>query len=140
MTEETKAIIKATAPILKEKGEEITSAMYPILFEKYPEVEKLFENATPEQHKKLASAVYAYASNIDKLENLSKGIETMALAHVKTRVKPEHYPMVGDALLSAIKHVLGDGATTEVMDAWAEAYGFLADVLIAREKELYANE
>jgi nitric oxide dioxygenase len=139
MTEETKAIIKATAPVLKEKGEEITATMYPILFKKYPEAEKLFENATPDQHKKLANAVYAYAANIDKLENLSKGIETMALAHVKTMVKPEHYPMVGDALLTAIKQVLGEAATEEVMDAWAEAYGFLAEVLIAREKELYAQ-
>jgi len=62
----------------------------------------------------------------------------MAEVHVKTGVLPEHYPMVGDALLQAIKSVLGDAATDEIMVAWEEAYGFLADVLIAREKELYA--
>jgi nitric oxide dioxygenase len=33
--------------------------------------------------------------------------------------------------------VLGQAATDDVMDAWAEAYQFLADVLIARERELY---
>ena len=137
MNDATKAIIKATAPVLKEKGEEITTAMYKVLFSKYPETQELFKNASPDQHKKLASAVYAYASNIDKLENLGKGIEQMALVHVKTNVKPEHYPMVGDALLSAIKTVLGDDATDEIMNAWEEAYLFLANVLITREKELY---
>jgi nitric oxide dioxygenase len=47
--------------------------------------------------------------------------------------------MVGDALLQAIKEVLGDSASDEIMLAWEEAYGFLANVLIAREKELYAK-
>lgn len=140
MTNETKAIIKATAPVLKEHGEAITTAMYKVLFEKYPETQELFKNADPDQHKKLASAVYAYAANIDKLENLGKGIEQMATVHVNTNVQPEHYPMVGDALLQAIKTVLGDAATDEIIAAWAEAFGFLAGVLINREKELYAEK
>lgn len=33
---------------------------------------------------------------------------------------------------------VGDAATPEVLEAWKEAYFFLADILIAREKELYA--
>jgi len=139
MNDATKEIIKATAPVLKENGEAITTAMYKVLFSKYPETQELFKDASADQHKKLANAVYAYAANIDKLENLGKGIEQMATVHVNTKVKPEHYPMVGDALLQAIKSVLGDRATDEVMAAWEKAYGFLANVLIAREKELYAN-
>jgi len=138
MNEATKAIIKSTAPVLKDHGDTITTEMYKVLFSKYPETQVLFKDASPEQYKKLANAVYAYAANIDKLENLSKGIEQMATVHVETKVKPEHYPMVGDALLQAIKTVLGEAATDEVMVAWEEAYGFLAEVLIAREKELYA--
>jgi len=39
----------------------------------------------------------------------------------------------------AIKEVLGDTATDEVMDAWAEAYGFLSKVFIAKEQELYVQ-
>ena len=63
----------------------------------------------------------------------------MAQSHVRTHVKPEHYPMVGTAILDAIKEVLGDAATDEILNAWKEAYFFLADILIAREKELYAS-
>jgi nitric oxide dioxygenase len=137
MTDKTKALVKATAPLLKEKAEEITATMYPLLFKKHPEAEALFKNATADQYKKLANMVYAYAENIDKLESLQKGIDKVAMIHVKTNVLPEHYPWVGEALLEAIKSVLGEGATPEVMDAWAEAYGFLAEVFIAREQELY---
>ena len=57
---------------------------------------------------------------------------------MRTNVKPEHYPLVGLALLGAVKDVLDGAATDEVIGAWKEAYFFLADILISREKELYA--
>jgi nitric oxide dioxygenase len=139
MNEATKAIIKSTAPVLKQHGEAITTEMYKIMFTNHPEVELLFKDAEPDQQKKLASAVYAYAANIDQLDKLGKGIEKMVSAHVRTKVKPEHYPIVGASLLQAIRNVLGDAATTEIMDAWEEAYQFLADVLITKETERYAS-
>jgi len=137
MTETTKEIVKSTAPILKEHGEEITTTMYEILFAKHPEAKDLFKNAEPDQYKKLANMVYAYAANIDKLETLQSGIEKVAQIHVDTKILPEHYPWVGEALLEAISKVLGDAASQDVIDAWAEAYGFLSKVFIAKEKELY---
>ena len=65
-----------------------------------------------------ASAVSAYAANIDNLGVLSKAVEKMATTHVRVKVKPEHYPLVGVSLLGAIKDVLGDAATDEVIEAW----------------------
>jgi nitric oxide dioxygenase len=140
MNETTKAIIKSTAPVLKKHGETITTAMYKILFSKHPEAKELFKDAEPDQYKKLAAMVYAYAANIDKLDKLQKGIDNVAKIHVAVNILPEHYPWVGEALLGAIKEVLGDAATAEVMDAWEEAYGFLVKVFIAREEKLYAEK
>ena len=90
--------------------------------------------------KKLAAAVSAYAANIDNLSVLTNSLEKMASTHVNANVKSEHYPLVGIALLTAIKDVLGDAATDEIVEAWKEAYFFLADILIKIEKELYAKE
>lgn len=131
--------VKATAPAVAENAEKITSRMYEILFSTYPQVKELFKDAEPGQHKKLAAAVSAYAANIDNLSVLSKAVEKMATTHIRVKVKPEHYPMVGQSILGAIKDVLGDAATEEVLNAWKEAYFFLADILIAREQELYAQ-
>ena len=139
LSEKTIEICKATAPVIAEHGEAITTRMYEILFAEYPETKALFGDAPEDQHKILAGAVAAYAANIDNLAVLGKAVEGMAKRHVKTNVKPEHYPMVGVSLLQAIKDVLGDAATDDVIDAWKEAYFFLADILIAREKELYAE-
>jgi len=52
-------------------------------------------------------------------------------------VKAEHYPYVAEALLPAIRDVIGEGATDEVLAAWGEAYWFLADILIGKEAALY---
>ncbi|MGA1933140.1 globin domain-containing protein [Arcobacter sp. YIC-464] len=139
MNDKTIKIIKTTAPIVRDKKDEITNTMYEILFSTYPETKVLFKDATDDQPKKLANAIYAYASNIDKLDNLTKGIETMVNAHVKTNIQAEHYPMVKDALLKAFQKVLGESCTLEIANAWAEAYDFLATVLIQKEKEAYSK-
>ena len=140
LSEKSIEICKATAPTISVHGEAITTRMYEILFSNYPETRELFGEAPEDQHKRLAVAIAVYAANIDNLEVLGKAVEGMAQRHVKTNVKPEHYPMVGVSLLEAIKDVLGDAATDEVIEAWKEAYFYLGDILIAREKELYAVE
>lgn len=138
LSEKTIEICKATAPVLVEHGEAIITKMYEILFTDYPETRELFAEAPEDQHKILAGVILAYATNIDNLKVLGKVVEGMAQRHVKTKVKPEHYPMVGVSLLTAIKDVLGDAVTDDIIDAWKEAYFFLGDILITREKELYS--
>ena len=137
LSEETVAIVKSTAPVLQEKGQEVTDRMYEILFSKYPETEALFANAQ-NQSFKLSSAIVAYANNIDKLENLGGAVEKMVAAHVRTGVKAAHYPMVADSLMTALADVLGDALTEDVANAWTEAYMFLAELLIAEEEKAYA--
>jgi nitric oxide dioxygenase len=58
--------------------------------------------------------------------------------HVALGVQPEHYPVVGKCLLQAIREVLGEVANDEIIAAWAEAYGALAQLLIDAEEGVYA--
>lgn len=139
LSEKTITIVKATSGSVIANAEAITTRMYEILFSSYPELKELFKDADPNQHKKLAAALSAYAANIDNLGVLSKTVEKMASTHVRVKVRPEHYPIVGLSLLSAVKDVLGEAASDDVIKAWEEAYFFLANILIAREKELYAT-
>jgi hemoglobin-like flavoprotein len=133
-------IVKATAPAIEQHGVEITTAMYARLF-RNPEVKAMFDQAAQasgEQPRRLAAAILAYAKNIDKLGNLGAAVERMVARHVETGVKPEHYPYVAEALLPAIREVLGaEVATDEVLAAWGEAYWMLADILIAAEAQAY---
>lgn len=136
------AIVKATAPALEKHGLAITTAMYARLFEN-KDIEAMFDRAAQasgEQPKRLAAAILAYAKNIDKLQNLGPAVARMVARHVETGVKADHYPYVADALLPAIRDVLGaEVATDEVLGAWGEAYWMLADLLIGAEAQAYAE-
>jgi len=139
LSAETIAIIKSTAPALQEHGVAITTRMYERLFVD-PAIKALFDQAAQEsgeQPKRLAAAILAYAKNVDNLGALTQAVERMAERHVATHVRPEHYPAVAAALLPAIKDVLGDAVDQPVLDAWGQAYWFLADILIGKEKSLY---
>lgn len=141
ISRETIIVIKSTAPALQQHGVEITTRMYERLFVD-PEIKALFDLAAQksgEQPKRLAAAILAFAQNADKLDALKPAIERIAARHIATHIRPEHYPAVANALLPAIEDVLGDAVDERVLAAWGEAYWFLADVLISREKTLYAE-
>ncbi|MBS3805743.1 MAG: hypothetical protein KGY54_14445 [Oleiphilaceae bacterium] len=140
LSAKTIATVKATVPALQQHGEQITTHFYETLFSDYPEVKAYFNQAHQvqgTQPKALANSVLAYASHIDRLEALADALPMIIQKHVALDIRPEHYPLVGECLLRAIKDVLGDAATDDVMSAWAEAYQHLADLLISAEEALY---
>ncbi len=142
VTQKTIDIVKSTAPVIKQHGQKITTRMYEIMFDTHPEVKAQFDmsaQANGTQPAKLATAVYSYATHIDDLESLKAMVDRIAHRHVQTHVLPEQYPIVGECLLQAIKDVLGEAATEEVMTAWGKAYQVLAEVFINREQQIYQN-
>ena len=140
LSQHTIDIVKSTAPILQEHGETLTRHFYKRMFSHNPEVAPFFNPAhqmAGTQQKALAGAICAYAANIDQLDVLGDAVELIAQKHASLQIKAEHYPIVGENLLASIREVLGEGATGEVIKAWAEAYAFLADILIGREEQIY---
>jgi nitric oxide dioxygenase len=140
LTQKTKDIVKATAPVLAEHGNDIIKCFYKRMFEAHPELKNVFNMAHQEQGQQqqaLARAVYAYAENIEDPSSLMAVLKNIANKHASLGVRPEQYPIVGEHLLGAIKEVLGGAATDEIISAWAQAYGNLADVLMGMESGLY---
>ncbi len=143
LSEQTIAIVKATAPAVIAHAEAITRRFYSLMFEGNPEVKAFFNQAhqhSGSQQRALAGAICAYAANIDNLSVLGSAVELIAQKHCSLGIQPEHYPIVGKYLLIAVKDVLGDAVTDQVAAAWGEAYGFLADIFIQREAEIYREQ
>lgn len=140
LTQKTKDTVKATAPVLATHGYEIIKHFYRSMLGSHPELKNIFNMRHQEkgqQQEALARAVYAYANNIEDPSTLHAVLEGIAHKHASLGVRPEQYPIVGEHLLASIKAVLGDAATDDIMSAWAQAYGNLADILMGRESELY---
>lgn len=134
----TVEIIKATYPLIKTHGLKVTERMYDILFDKYPECRSLFVTASS-QPEKLANAILAFVSHIERINEFADSLKSIAQKHVSSEVKAIHYPMVADALIAAMRVEIGPAIFTQtVADAWVDAYMFLASHLMTLEGELYA--
>lgn len=137
------ATITATVPVLEAGGEALTRHFYQRMFRENPEVLSFFNPAhqhTGGQQRALAAAICAYAKHIENPSVLADAVELIAQKHASLGIQAQHYPIVGSNLLASIKEVLGEAATPEVIDAWATAYNKLADLFIAREKKIYAEQ
>jgi len=139
LTQKTKDTVKATAPVLAQHGYDIIKHFYRHMLSAHPELKNIFNmrhQERGEQQQALARAVYAYAANIEDPQSLEAVLKGIANKHASLGVRPEQYPIVGEHLLAAIKDVLGDAATDDIISAWAQAYGNLADILMGMESGL----
>ncbi|MBM7096359.1 NO-inducible flavohemoprotein [Bacillus sp. H-16] len=141
LSTQSKEIVKASAPVLKEHGEKVTRIFYKNMFEAHPELLNIFNETHQrkgDQPQALANTLFAAAVHIDRLEELLPAVKQIAHKHRSLNVKPEHYPIVGKYLLEAMREVLGDSPEVEeVIAAWGEAYGIIADIFISVEEDMY---
>jgi len=140
LTNAQEDLIAATAPVVAEHLNAITARFYPLMFERYPEVKPLFNQthqASGGQARALAGAVLAYVGARHSREAVDRLLAPVVSKHVSLNILPEHYPIVGECLMTAIGEVLGDAVTPEIADAWGALYGELAAVLIAAEQGRY---
>ncbi len=143
ITQEEKAIVKATVPVLKEGGLALTTHFYKRMFEHNPELKNIFNLGNQndgKQQQALAMAVLAYAENIDNPSVLLPAVNKIAQKHTSLNIRAEHYPIVGKHLIASISEVLGSAATPEVLAAWTSAYNQLADIFISYEAGLYTGQ
>lgn len=142
LSENTRKIVKATVPVLEQHGTTITKTFYQNMLGEHKELLNIFNRvnqAKGAQPTALATTVLAAAKHIDDLSVLLPHVEQIGHKHRALQIKPEHYPIVGENLLKAIKQVLGEAATPEIISAWADAYGAIADIFISVEKQMYED-
>ena len=144
LSQSTVDIVKSTAPVFQDLGYTITRTMYKNMFRDCPHVKEMFNQAHQVELRgeqalqpiSLASSVYAYAKHIDDPSVLTEAIMRIAHKHVSLNVVAPQYDVVGEQLLRAVKEVLKDAATPQIMEAWGEAYKALAKVFIDVEGAL----
>lgn len=142
MTTSQKELIKATIPILQSGGEVLTAHFYNRMFSHNPELKSVFNmgnQANGRQKSALANAVLAYAENIDNPGVLIGALKSIGTKHRSLNIQPEQYQIVGRHLIASIAEVVGEAATPEILEAWSTAYFELAEIMIAIEKEMYAE-
>ena len=103
---------------------------YERLFEIAPQVRAMFPPDMAEQQRKLMATLTIVVSGLSNLESILPAASSLATRHVAYGAWPEHYPVVGAALLWTLEQGLGKEWNEEVADAWTAAYAMLSDFMI----------
>ena len=111
-------------------SEQAAVLFYGRLFEVAPSVRAMFPDDMTEQRKKLMATLAVVVGGLTNLEAVLPAASALAKRHVNYGAKPEHYPVVGGALLWTLEKGLGEAWTPEVAEAWTAAYGTLSGYMI----------
>lgn len=130
-----KSIIQTTFAQVTD-ADHLAARFYDRLFTIDPSTQPLFKGDMAEQRKKLIQTLAVVVNGIDNLDALVPAIQQLGKRHVQYGVTAEHWNSVGAALLWALEDAFGVAFTAEVRDAWAAAYGVIAQTALAAVDEM----
>src|SRR5262249_38337189 len=108
---------------------------YARLFERAPELRKLFPADMSRQKEKHMGTLDMEIGALHDLDALVPKIKALGMRHAGYGAAAEHYDVVGDVLLLTLARALGDAFTPDVRAAWTKVYGVLAATMQAGAAE-----
>ncbi|MGB3402865.1 MAG: globin family protein [Microcoleaceae cyanobacterium] len=116
---------------VKPHANEFVEGFYENLFTQNPEAQLLFAHTNMVKQKTmLLSSLVFVVENLRHPNALSEALKGLGARHVKYGALPEHYPLVGSALLTTFEQFLQADWTPETKQAWLEAYGAITELML----------
>ena len=106
---------------LSSHGMELADRFYAGLFAAHPELRPLFPTNMVAQKKKLLDTLALVIENLRAPQVVTARIDALGAAHVKYGAKPQHYPMVAGALVSAMAETGGPNWSPDLSADWSTA-------------------
>jgi nitric oxide dioxygenase len=112
--------------------------LYGRIFELAPEARALFGEDIRSQARKTMAAVKLAVEGLGRLEEVAPYLIKLGARHVRYGVRPEHFEVVGGALLWTLEQGLGEAFTPDVREAWVEAWNIVSGAMLTgmRDAEL----
>ena len=131
MTPEQVNLVQQSFAKVAPISEQAALMFYGRLFEVAPSVKAMFPADMTEQRKKLMATLAVVVNGLSNLAAVLPAASALAKRHVNYGAKPEHYPIVGGALLWTLEKGLGAAWTPDVAAAWTAAYDTLSGYMIS---------
>lgn len=126
--------------LIAPRGDEVVEDFYNRIFTVAPGLRGLFPDDMARQRKAVLATLVLVRKSLHDLEGLIPTLRGLGARHVGYGARPEHYPVVGEALIGAMASVAGDAWKPAYSDAWAEAYGVIVDQMLIGAEEAAAAE
>ena len=131
LTAEEIVRVRSSFDMVFANATDMTTNFYDRVFELAPEFRPMFPADMSVQKHNFISKLAVLVGSLDQTTGLLAGADILGRNHQRYGVKPEHYPIVGEALLWSLERGLGPHWNDQVEQAWRKVYGVIAQRMIA---------
>ncbi len=110
--------------------ETASELLYERLFEIAPELRAMFRSDMAGQGMQFKSTLRVIVQRFDDPETLRPYLEDLARGHAAYGVTPEHFRLMGQALIWAMRKTMGEEFPEGADAAWEAAYELLAREMV----------
>lgn len=137
MTLEQITLVKQTWKLFRDiEPTVVADTFYSKLFTDNSELRRMFPRNMNMQYQKLVAMINTIVARLDKWDEVSEELISMAKRHVDYGVRPGHYKLVGTALLWTLEQGLGKDWNPQVREAWMCCYARIANTMMGVDCEL----
>jgi nitric oxide dioxygenase len=111
---------------------------YERIFTLAPGTRSLFGDDIAVQAVRTMAAVKTAVDGLGNLDDVAPFLVRLGARHVRYGVRPEHFDVVGAALLWTLEQGLGDRFTPPVREAWAAAWNVIASAMLSGMRQAAA--
>lgn len=129
MNKDTVETLRASFALIAARKVDVAARFYSRLFEVAPAVRSMFTSDLKLQQQKLMTALVQIVESADRPDRLTRYLSEMGARHEAYGAKPEHYEVVGGALIWTFEQILGADFTPQVRQAWIDAYGAVTQIM-----------
>jgi hemoglobin-like flavoprotein len=124
--ERVRSSLHALAPHLSA----LVDGFYDRLFTRNPQLRAIFPADMARQKYHLAAALALIGRNMDCLDVLEGPLMGLGAQHVRWGARPEHYPLVREALLDSLQEQAGPAWNDQLRRDWTEAINAIASTML----------
>jgi NAD(P)H-flavin reductase/hemoglobin-like flavoprotein len=124
-------LLKESWTLVEEQQDKVAGYFYARIFLSHPQLRDLFPVQMDVQRARLLGAIVSAVQTLDDPERFEDYLRALGRDHRKFHVSPEHYDVVGSALLEALRAFAGQDWSIEYDQAWSDAYAVIARKMIA---------
>ena len=131
MHKESLERVRQSVALLLPQAAEATRVFYDRLFTVAPETRGLFKIDMDVQRQHFTAALSVILKNLTMLDVLAEPLRELGSGHAKVGVRPQHYPVVRDAMLHAMAQVLHAAWTPELAADWQELLDTVSRIMMS---------
>jgi hemoglobin-like flavoprotein len=123
--------LETSFDLIASRCDDLMDVFYARLFEAAPAVKPLFAGTEMKRQKTmLLGGLVLLRKSLRDLDPIVPKLRELGARHVAYGAQPEHYPVVGQALIGAMAEVAGPAWLPEYERAWAAAFEIVAGAMI----------